>query len=204
MFLSTQPLAKLRRQAKIIVLSGVIAASLSVAFGFIFNLEYRAEADVLVISKSRYGVDPYTITKSAERIGENLVAIMKTSDFYEKVMTQWGQGIDTSRFVGDEITERVRRKRWQKAVSATVVYGTGVIRVSAYDEGPGEAISLANAVVDTLARRGWEYVGGDVTIKIVNSPVVGRFPSRPNFPLNAVVAFGCGALLMAIAVLRRS
>ena len=48
MFLSTQPLAKLRRQAKIIVLSGVIAASLSVAFGFIFNLEYRAEADVLV------------------------------------------------------------------------------------------------------------------------------------------------------------
>ena len=83
-------LAKLRRQAKIIVLSGVIAASLSVAFGFIFNLEYRAEADVLVISKSRYGVDPYTITKSAERIGENLVAIMRRPVIFMK--KSWPNG----------------------------------------------------------------------------------------------------------------
>ena len=62
---------------------------------------------------------------------------------------------------------------------------------------------LAGAAVDTLASRGWEYVGGDVTIKVVNAPVATRFPVRPNLPLNGALGFVVGVLLMVLALLRR-
>ena len=48
-----------------------------------------------------------------------------------------------------------------------------------------------------------EYVGGDVTIKVVNAPVATRFPVRPNLPLNGALGFVVGVLLMVLALLRR-
>jgi len=136
-------LYSLIRRSKIILLAGLGAGILSLFAGLLFPLEYRADAQALIIPQSRYGVDPYTVVKSAERVGENIVAIMKTDDFYQKVVTQSGPALDTSRFAG--VSERVKRKRWQRAVRASVVYGTGIVNISAYHAKPDEAKALAAA-----------------------------------------------------------
>ena len=146
----------------------------------------------MIIPQSRYGVDPYTVVKSAERVGENIVAIMKTDDFYQKVIIQSGLTLDTSRFA--DVSERVKRKRWQRAVRASVVYGTGIVNISAYHAKPDEAKALAAATAETLAAKGWEYVGGDVTIKVVNPPLVTRWPARPNLAVNALAGFVAGVI----------
>lgn len=191
----------LSRRFGTIFMSGLIVAAVCVGASFLLPLEYRADAQVLIISRSRFGVDPYTVVKSAERIGENIVQVVKTNDFYSKVMTQPNTTIDRSRF--ENIPERTKRKRWQKAVSASVVYGTGILNVNAYSTDPKQALSLAGAAAAALVGSAPEYVGGDVAIKIVNEPVVSRFPVRPNLPMNAVFGFGAGALLSFVLLLRK-
>jgi len=202
MFLDKSPFYVLKKRWKVIFLTGLILAVLSAAVSLLFPLEYRADAQVLVISKSRYGVDPYTVIKSAERVGENLAQVMKTDDFFDKVMTQSGYTLDKNRF--QNISERKKRKLWQKVLQTSVVYGTGVLNVSAFHKDQVQAEQLAGAAVSALAAKGWEYIGGDVTIKVVNDPIVTRWPVRPNLFLNIILGLVVGVLLMGLLVIRKS
>ena len=195
MFLERSPLKLLKKRWKVLVFAGLIVAVLSVAVSMLFPLQYRADAQVLIISKSRYGVDPYTVVKSAERVGENISQVAKTNDFFEKVMSQPGYSIDQGTFAN--LSERNKRKKWQKTVNTSVVYGTGVLNISAYHKNQTQAKQLAGAVASTLVSKGWEYIGGDVTIKVVNDAVVTKWPVKPNLAVNAILGFIVGVLVMA-------
>jgi len=197
----SHPLRIVRKQWKLLTLVGILAAALSVAVSMAFPLEYRADAQVLIISKTRTGVDPYTTVKSAERVGENIAAVMQTTDFYDKVRSQAGYSINWERFTNT--TERKRRKLWSKTIAPSVSYGTGVLNVSAYAPDKSEAAQIAGAATRALVEQGWEYVGGDVAIKIINNPVVTRWPARPNLVVNALVGFIIGVVLMGLGVIAR-
>lgn len=192
----------LKKQWRLLLVVGIILAGVSGVVSALLPLEYRAEADVLVISKSRYGVDPYTIVKSAERVGENLAEIMTTDDFFEKVLEEAGTQIDASPF--ENVSDRVRRRRWSQSVQGEVVYGTSVLKIRTFHTDPGSAAALAAGVASTLSSRGWEYVGGDVDIRVVNNPAVSRYPVRPNIILNILGGFIVGVLLMGVLILRRN
>lgn len=194
----THPFYILVKQWKIIFLWGILIAMCATVISLLFPLEYRADAGVYIISKSRYGVDPYTVVKSAEQVGQNITQILKTQDFFDKVMISVPLTFNKSQF--QNVTDRVRAKRWQKTVDGSVVFGTGVLNVSAYNHNPLQAKILAGALVDTLVAQGYEYVGGDVTIKQVNKPIVTQFPVRPNLPLNAALGFLIGILLSSCVV----
>ncbi len=195
------PLNLLKRRWKLLFLVGLIVALVAGLFTLLFPMNYRADAQVLIISKSRYGVDPYTVVRSAERVGENIAQVMKTNDFYEKVKDQKGYIIDWGYF--DKRIERTKRKLWKKTISPNVVFGTGVLNVSAYHKDSHEALQLAGAAVDALASKGWEYVGGDVTIKVVNDPIVTKWPVRPNIFLNMLLGFMVGVLISGLGVVRK-
>lgn len=198
--LTHSPSKMLAKRWKAIALAGLAVAFVSFVASVAIPPEYRADAQVLIISRSRYGVDPYTVVKSAERIGENLVQLVKTDDFYQKV-AQPQNSLDLSRFLN--VDERTRRKRWARSVNASVVFGTGVLNVSAYHRNPEEAERFAGAAAAALVAYGAEYVGGDVSLKIVNQPIATRFPARPNVLVNAVAGFVVGVLLMSLLAVRR-
>ncbi len=194
------PLTRIQKGWKMIFGLGMIVAVLSGALSLLLPLEYRADAGVLIVSKSRYGVDPYTVVKSAERVGENLVQVMQTDDFYEKVKAQEGYSINWRPF--EALPERKERKKWQKSVQGSVVFGTGVLNISAYNTNPRVAQDMAGAAADALVAKGWQYVGGDITMQVVNSPVATDWPVRPNIILNAVLGLMLGGLLGAFVVTR--
>lgn len=195
------PFTQLVRGSKILIALGLVAALLAAGATFLFPLEYRADASVLIISQSRYGVDPYTVVKSAERVGENLAQVMGTDDFYQKVKDQEGYTIDWSKF--DSLDGRKKRKAWQKQLQASVVFGTGVLNISAYNTDPAKAQALAGAAADALVAKGWQYVGGDVTMQVVNRPVVTNWPVRPNIVMNALLGFVIGVLIGGLIVTRK-
>ncbi len=187
------------RRSRIIVFVGFLFALLGLGASLAFPLEYRADAGVLIVPKTRFGVDPYTVVKSAERVGDNLAAVMKTDDFRAKVKLtdpslQWG--------MFDRETAREQRRLWPRMVSASVVYGTGVLRVSAYNTDQAQAAAFAAAAAETLATKGFEYVGGDMTIRVVDNPVVTPWPVRPNIPVNMALGFVVGILVMSVIVVR--
>ncbi|MBI2437014.1 MAG: hypothetical protein HYV41_04725 [Candidatus Magasanikbacteria bacterium] len=195
------PLQLLKRRSKMLFTIGLIVGLSAGGLTLLFPLSYRADAQVLIISKTRTGVDPYTVVRAAERVGENIVQVMKTNDFYGKVKEQQNNKIDWSFF--EQKNEREKRKLWQKAVVPSVVYGTGVLNVSAYHPDSAQAVYLADAVVKALASKGWEYVGGDVEIKVVNSPVVSKWPVRPNVGMNVFLGFIVGILVGGLVVVRK-
>lgn len=192
----------LRRRSKIIFLVGILFAVISTGITLLFPLEYRADAQVLIIPKSRLGVDPYTVVKSAERVGDNLVQIMQTDDFLDKVRSTEGGELDWSKF--DSLSDRQKRKAWPKMVDGSVVYGTGVVNVSAYSTNSDQAKKITKAVVSTLETRGWEYVGADVIIKGVNNPIATRWPVKPNLPLNAAAGFLVGVMGMVLLTIKKA
>ena len=201
MFIDKSPLAILKKKYRFIIFIGLIVAIVATLVSLIFPLEYRADAQALIISKSRYGVDPYTVVKSAERVGENLAQVIGTSDFFDKVMSQSGYSLDKSKF--EDLSERDKREEWQESVRASVVYGTGMMNISAYDEDKNQAKQLAGAVAETLASKGWEYIGGDVTVKVVNQPVVTKYPVRPNLFFNFILGFIIGIISASLLILKK-
>jgi len=201
MFLHHPPLKVIASFWKLILFAGIVTALVVCAVTVLFPRQYRADAQVLIISQSRYGVDPYTAAKSAERVGENLIQVMKTNDFYQKVIAQSGRQLDLSKF--DELSERAKRKLWQKTLDTSVVYGSSVLNVGIYNTNKEQAKEWAGAVVDTLSSKGWEYVGGDVIIKTVNDPVSTNFKVRPNLLLNMFLGLVVGVLGMGVMVLKK-
>ncbi len=201
MFLEQSPIKILTRRWRALVFAGLLVAILSLIISILFPLQYRADAQVLIISKSRYGVDPYTVVKSAERVGENITQIVGTNDFYQNVMSQSGYKIDQSVF--NRLSERDKRKLWQKTVNTSVIYGTGVLNISAYHASQEQAKQLVSAVAGTLVSKGWEYVGGDVAIKVVNDAVVTKWPVKPNLILNAILGFLAGFVVTSGLVLNK-
>ena len=83
-----------------------------------------------------------------------------------------------------------------------MIYGTSLMNMVVYSKDKKEAVNLANAISGTLSTYGWEYVGGNVTIKSVNSPLVSVIPARPNFILNIIVGFVVGVLISGLWVIR--
>lgn len=183
----------LSKHIKLIIGWGMVFAVISFLASLFFPQQYSAETQVLIISRDRGGVDPYTQAKSAERIGENLAQVMLTTDFYNKVLTAGNTNFDKS--VWQNLNERDQRKKWVEDVQAQMSYGSSLLNIKAYSRTPDDAKALAQAVTDTVATRGWEYVGGDVAIKVVNNPLVSRWPTRPNYPMNAAAGFAVGMIL---------
>jgi len=53
-----------------------------------------------------------------------------------------------------------------------------------------------------VATYGWEYVGGNISLKVVSSPLASRLPARPNFILNTIIGFVVGVLFSSFWVIR--
>lgn len=190
----------LQKQIKLILSWGIIFALISTIICFILPWQYSASTQVLFISSDRSGVDPYTQSKSAERIGENISQVMKTTDFYQKVMKNTSFTIDKN--VWNNLSERAQRKKWNKDVMASMAYGTSLMNINVYSKNKKEAANLASAVAGTLSTYGWEYVGGNVTIKLVSLPLVSTIPARPNFILNIIIGFLVGVLISSMWAVR--
>jgi len=183
----------LRKHLKIIIVWGVIFAMLSLVVSLLFPSQYSASSQVLIITRDKTGVDPYTQIKSSERIGENLAQVMKTTDFYNKVMENTNVVFDKTRW--QNLSDRDQRKNWKKDVQGSMVYGTGLLNITVYSGNQDDARAFSDAVTQTVTTRGWEYIGGDVTVKPVNNALVSRLPDRPNYLANTIIGFVLGVLL---------
>jgi capsular polysaccharide biosynthesis protein len=188
---------------KLIIIWGVVFAILAGGVSFLFKKQYSAESAVLLISRDRTGVDPYTQAKSAERIGESLAQIMKTTDFYTKVMniaTSSDSMFDKTSW--QLLSERDQRKKWEKDVLGEIIAGQSLLKITVFADTKDEALGFSRAVTKTLVDRGWEYVSGDVVIKPVDDALVSDFPARPNIVFHSGVGFWVGFVLSSLWVVR--
>lgn len=186
---------------KVIATGGVIVAAISFGVSLIMPLEYRADAQISIITRQQYGVDPFTTSKSAERIADTLANTVETDAFYAQVVENNAVGSIRNRF--DGLDPRKRRKAWRRAVEGSTVFGTNLLNVSVFARNADDAERLAAAVAKTVVDNGSDYVGTVIVARIVNQPIASKFPVRPNLALNALLGFFIGIIGTGWAVARR-
>src|SRR3989344_5718967 len=189
----------LQKNFKLIVVGGLVFALLSMVSSLFLPKQYSATSQVLIISRDRTGTDPYTQARSAEKIGSNLAQIMDTTYFYNKVI---GSAASFDRKPWTKLSDRQQRKKWSRDIQANMLYGASLMNVKIFSYNEIEAANLSKAVSGVLVSQGWEYLGGDVAIKLISEPLVSRWPVRPNLLLNAGVGFLVGFLISSLWVLR--
>src|SRR3954470_2873066 len=110
----------IRKYSGLLFVWGIVLAAVAVGLSLLLPLQYSAIGQVLIISRDRTGVDPYTQAKSAERIGDSLAEVMQTSDFYNKVIDE-SDPVQFDRAHWTKMDDRTRRKSWQQDVNTEIV-----------------------------------------------------------------------------------
>lgn len=180
-----------RGQTKRIIFITLIVGLLVGGLTFLFPLKYSATTRLLITQRAAFTLDPYTAVRSVELIGDNLAQIVGTSFFLDKVLSS-GYAIDKAYFSSDEIQ---RRRQWSQMASAQMLRGTGILEIVIYHPDKDQTTQIANAVIFVLNREGSDYMGRDIGIRLVDAPILSRFPVKPSVPLNALAGLFFGFLL---------
>ncbi|MBU1349685.1 hypothetical protein KKH19_01040 [Patescibacteria group bacterium] len=182
----------LKNNKKLIGLCTGIIIILTIILTLVQTFEYRASVGLMIIQKYNQSLDPYSIAKSSEILKKNLGSIIHTSSFFDKIMNS-GFALENN-FSSDQIK---RKKQWRKKISINPSLENAMLVIDAYDKNKEQAKEFTNAIAYVLATQGHEYYGGDknIEIKLVDYPVVSRFPVRPNILLNLLfgLILGLGA-----------
>ncbi len=170
---------------KKILLFGIIAMAVATGLSFLQPLQYSSSVRMLIIQPSALDVDPYTAIRSAEQVGNNLSQVVYTTDFFKKVIDADNNkfGIDPTYFPDNDAK---RRKLWSRMVSVQVERGTGLLGITVYHPDKEQATQIAQAIAFVMTTEGSNYVGGAaLQIRLVDEPLVSRFPVKPNILVNA-------------------
>lgn len=192
-------LEHLKKGRKQIIFVTVFLALLFLGVSFLEPLEYSATVKLLIIEKVSPVVDPYTALKSAEQVGNNFANIVKTSTFFDKILRA-GYNIDLSYFKSDDAR---KRKQWSRMIDAQTIPGTGFLSVTVYHPDPDQASQISQAIAYSLATKSSEYVGSEIEVKVVDLPLVSKFPVRPNLILRFFTGLFLGLILSGGLIIYR-
>jgi hypothetical protein len=116
--------------------------------------------------------------------------VIKTNSFYSEIAKSRST-IDFSYFPA---SADKKMKLWNKTVSAVAQGDTGIITVSVFHTDQNQAELISNAINNVLITKNNLYIGeGDrVKIKVLNDPIVSRWPVQPNlvFIFSMSLVFG--------------
>jgi len=177
------------RKGFVVVLIVVLVALIAT---LIMPFKFGSAVSILVNQKSGFSIDAYSASKSEERVANKLAQVVYTSSFLDKVL-QYDTDIDRGYFPSDE---RKRRSEWKSTIDADVPVGLGQLNLTIYHIDPAQAYLISDAAAKVLIRDRSEFIGiGDVELKILEYPLVSKYPVKPNVFLNFALSLVVGVIL---------
>jgi len=179
----------------------VVAAASGVGASLLSPQLYSSEVKLLIVQKQQEQyTDPYTSQKAAQALGTNLVSVVSTFDFLNRVIA--------TGYVSPDIfsqSTKERKKQWQNSVKAQIIPETGIIDVFGYGTDPGKAEDVAIGVMQVLTTNASDYYGGSsiFEIKQIDGPITSVRPVKPNLLLNGGAAALLGLVVTYIYFLIR-
>ncbi len=179
----------LKRQWRTIFLITGGAIALALILSLVQPFQYSAKTRILVIPASS-GLDAYSALKSAEAIGENIAQVIYTTSFFDKVIQ------DNPNIQNVWSTDETKKRRqWEDMIKTEVLYGTGMVDITVYHQDKNQAVLLASTIADVLSKEGKNYFGmPGLQIIMVSSPLLSKYPVRPNILLNVFMGLLLGLL----------
>lgn len=182
---------------------GILGIVLGVGLSLLRPLEYSSSIRLLITQES-VSADAYTASRSAERVADDLAGIVSTTLLFDQVLNV-NFNIDETQFPPEDTKQAKRRKVWQQMVSTSVERGTGLLSITVYNRDPEQARQISQAIAFVLTQQGWRYTsGGNISVRLVDEPLVSQYPVRPNLPANGFVGLVLGVLVGGAFVLVRA
>lgn len=176
---------------KLLVITLIVFLA-AVVLTIVQPFEYRATTSILVMQKSSFSIDAYSASKSEERIAQKLGQVVYSSSFMEQVLNS-SYNIDRAYFPTDELK---RRKKWDKTIVTGAPAGLSKLDISIYHTDPNQAMLISAAVSRVLTVQKNDYLGiGDVDLRVLDAPLVSKYPVRPNIILNVLLGIIVGLIL---------
>ncbi|MFH1430717.1 MAG: hypothetical protein ABIG71_04345 [Candidatus Uhrbacteria bacterium] len=190
----------LRKQRRRILQVALIAAAIALVLSLVQPLRYGATMRLIIIQATSPTLDAFTAVKSSEKVGRNLGRVLVSSSFLDRVLLS-NPDIDRASFSSDE---RKRRKAWEQMVESSVAAETSIMEVSVFHTRQAQARVIAETIGTVLVRDAREYTGSrDISVKVIDAPLVSRFPVRPNVIANTLLGFILGTFLGAAVLYLR-
>lgn len=181
-----------KRDWRKILVVALFIVLLSMVFTLVRPFLYRATVSIFVVQKSSFSIDAYSASKSEERIANKLAQVIVSSSFLDKVVNA-GFDVDKSYFPTDE---RKKRDKWSKTVETAVPAGLSKLEISVYHSDPNQALQISNAIAYALTAGKRDFIGiEDVDLKVLDSPLVSKYPVRPNVIFNLALGIIVGLIL---------
>lgn len=184
-------LAGRKKQTIFTIMLAIVA--LSLVLTFIQPLKYSSSSKIMVVQNFKVGSDPYVTAKSNEYLSNVLSEVILTNSFYTEVMDA-GFNIDADYFSGDA---REQMKTWTKSIKARPNAATGMIDIDVFHESKFQAEQISRAINYSLTLKHGLYhgSGSEVLVKVINQPLLSRWPVKPNIALNIALAFALGMFI---------
>lgn len=155
-------------------------------------LKYESKSKLLVLQNFGENFDPYSAAKSNEYLS-NLLARITTSEIFFEEMLNSGFNVDRGYF-SDRADKKL--KIWDTTIVARAVNDSGIISVNIYHTDKYQTEQIARAVNYVLKTKNSQfYTGGsNVNIKVIDEPIVSKWPVKPNAPMNIGFAIVLGLI----------
>lgn len=173
-----------------ISLFALLGLILALVVSFLQPLKYSSTMRVLVLQPASTSADAYTVSRSEERLAENLSNVIHSTTFFNQVLDS-GFSIDQRTF---PLEDAKRRRAWARTIDATVARGSGMMSLTAYHEDVRQARQIVQAVTQVLSVHAVEYTSAtNLQIRPVDDPLDSRWPVKPNIISNALSGMVLGA-----------
>jgi len=196
---SKEFLQLIKQRKRAITAVAVLFILLSLALSVAQPLKYGATSRLLVVQNFNIGADPYAVSRSNQLLSNVLVQVASSDSFYNEVVNS-GYNIDKTYFSNTDPQKELAK--WQKTVSVKSLSDSGIVEVNIYHPDKYQLDQIAQAVNYIYQTKHQEYDGsGDaITIKVIDKPLVSRWPVKPNLPLNMALGLIFGLLCGGVYV----
>jgi len=176
----------------IIFLSGILLGSLSFLFLMVNEKNFKVQTDFLVVQNQNEGQDYYTLSKSAEYLGNVLGESVYSELFIDEIIQTGKMNND---FLPSDKKERM--KEWSKIVRVKRNPQLGMISVTILDNNQKIASNLSDGIAEVLTKKNYLFRGNgqDIEVRILTGPIVEKNPSFANLFLVIVSGFLIGMIL---------
>ncbi len=174
------------------ILAITILVALALTYGVLLSrpFEYQATVQLLIVQQESENQDLLSTLRATEQVGRNLVDVIGTSTFFEKVLSS---DFPITRKFSDQ-PER-RREEWREAVHATVSQQSGILSITVLDTDREQATIIGRAIADVMTRESQEFHGkSNIIVKVVDDVYAKEWPVKPNLIGSTLAAIFFGAL----------
>lgn len=184
---------KHRRGAMILV--GFLFASCSFFFLVISEKNFKASTDFLVIQNANATQDVYSLSKSAEYLG-NIFSESVTSElFIKEVMNTGKVNQDFLPF-----NKKEKLKKWSEIVRVSQNENLGIINLNVFDNSQKQVLAISEGIGLVLTQKNNLFRGENQNIEVIilSGPVLEKNPSTKAITLAIVGGFFFGGMMSLV------